>query len=89
MGFTDLYKISVNTMGLSATTLVISAFGAFAQDAAKPVTPAAKATTAAPAAAATATKKAEVKKSHPCQSESQESCFTCSDLKDYLNRQAS
>ena len=49
-------------MGLSATALVISAFGAFAQDAAKPVTPAAKAKTTAPAATATATKKAEVKK---------------------------
>jgi Na+-transporting methylmalonyl-CoA/oxaloacetate decarboxylase gamma subunit len=49
-------------MGLSATALVISAFGAFAQDAAKPVTPAAKAKTTAPAATATATKKDEVKK---------------------------
>ena len=47
---------------LIATALVISAFGAFAQDAAEPATPAAKATTAAPAATATATKKAEVKK---------------------------
>ena len=62
MGLTDLYKVWVNTMGLSATTLVISAFGAFAQDAAKPVTPAAKATTAAPAATATETKKTEDKK---------------------------
>jgi len=42
---------------LIATALVISAFGAFAQDAAKPVMPAANATTAAPAASATATKK--------------------------------
>ena len=47
---------------LIATALVISAFGAFAQDAAKPVTPVAKATTAAPAATAEATKKAQVKK---------------------------
>jgi hypothetical protein len=55
-----------------------------AQDGTKSAIPAAKAATST-----TATKKAEVKKSHPCQSESQESCFTCSDLKDYLNRQAS
>lgn len=52
MGLTGLYKIWVNTTGLSATTLFFSAFGAFAQNVAKPVTPAAKATTAAPAAAA-------------------------------------
>ena len=62
MGLTDLYQVWVNTMGPSATTLVIDAFGAFAQDAAKPVTPAAKATTAAPAATATETKKTEDKK---------------------------
>ena len=49
MGLTDLYKVWVNTMGLSATTLVISAFGAFAQN-------------AAPAATATETKKTEDKK---------------------------
>ena len=62
MGLTGLYKIWVNTTGLSATTLVFSAFGAFAQNVAKPVTPAAKAKAAALAATATATKKTEGKK---------------------------